>query len=95
MDNILAVATLTTIVHSLEKVGYDMFPSYWGILFGACYLGNLTMIGSTANIVALGILEKERKRFINFIDWLKPGLAIAVPELILATLLVYFQHFLA
>jgi len=95
MDNILAVATLTTIVHSLEKVGYDMFPSYWGILFGACYLGNLTMIGSTANIVALGILEKERKRFINFIDWLKPGLAIAVPELLLATLLVYLQHFLA
>ena len=94
MDNILAVATLITIIHSLERVGYNMFPSYWGILFGACYLGNLTMIGSTANIVALGIIEKERKRFIGFIDWLKPGLAIALPELLLATLLICIQHFL-
>lgn len=95
MDNILAVATLITIIHSLERVGYNVFPSYWGILFGACYLGNLTMIGSTANIVALGIIEKERKRFIGFIDWLKPGLAIALPQLLLATLPIYIQHFLA
>ncbi|MHC1586773.1 MAG: ArsB/NhaD family transporter [Candidatus Hecatellaceae archaeon] len=93
MDNILAVATLITIVHSLENIGLNVFASWWGILFGACYLGNLTMIGSTANIVALGILEKERKRFINFIDWVKPGLFIAVPELLLATGLLYLQHF--
>ena len=93
MDNILAVATLISIVHGLEAYGYHIFPAWWGLLFGACYLGNLTMIGSTANIVAIGIIEKERNRYINFIDWIKPGLAIAVPQLILATLLLMFQHY--
>lgn len=94
MDNILAVATLISIVHGLEAYGYHLFPVWWGLLFGACYLGNLTMIGSTANIVALGIIEKERRRYINFIDWLKPGLAIAIPQLALATLLLLTQHYM-
>lgn len=93
MDNILAVATLISIVHGLEAYGFNVFPNWWGLLFGACYLGNLTMIGSTANIVAIGIIEKERKRYINFLDWIKPGLAIAIPELLLATFLLILQHF--
>ena len=93
MDNILAVATLISVVHGLEAYGYHVFPTWWGMLFGACYLGNLTMIGSTANIVALGILEKERGRHIHFFDWFKPGLVIAVPQLTLATILLLLQHF--
>jgi len=93
MDNILAVATLVSVVHGLEAYGYHVFPTWWGMLFGACYLGNLTMIGSTANIVALGILEKERGRHIHFFDWFKPGLVIAVPQLTLATILLLLQHF--
>jgi len=94
MDNILAVATLISIVHGLEAYGYHLFPVWWGLLFGACYLGNLTMIGSTANIVAIGIIEKERKRYINFLDWIKPGIAIAIPQLVLATLLLLLQHYI-
>ncbi|MCX7830295.1 MAG: aminotransferase V, partial [Acidobacteria bacterium] len=35
-------------------------PLWWALLFGGCFGGNITLIGSTANIVALGILEKER-----------------------------------
>jgi Na+/H+ antiporter NhaD/arsenite permease-like protein len=92
MDNILAVATLLSIVHGLEAAGFDAFAAYWGLLFGACYLGNLTMIGSTANIVALGIVERERKLYINFLDWVKPGLVIAIPELALATVLLLIMH---
>ena len=94
MDNILAVATLISIVHGLEAYGYHLFPVWWGLLFGACYLGNLTMIGSTANIVAIGIIEKERKRYINFLDWIKPGIAIAIPQLVLATSLLLLQHYI-
>jgi len=63
-------------------------------IFGACYFGNLTMIGSTANIVVLGILEKERKPLMSLKDWFKPGLVIAVPRFILATSMLYVCHFL-
>jgi Na+/H+ antiporter NhaD/arsenite permease-like protein len=32
---------------------------WWALLRGACYGGNITMVGSTGNIVALGMLEKR------------------------------------
>ena len=36
------------------------------------------MIGSTANIVALGILEKEKNLKINFFYWLGIGLVVGI-----------------
>ena len=36
------------------------------------------MIGSTANIVALGILEKEKNLRINFFHWLGIGLTVGI-----------------
>jgi Na+/H+ antiporter NhaD/arsenite permease-like protein len=59
---------------------------WWALLFGACFGGNITAIGSTANIVALGILEKERKIRINFVGWLKLGLVIGVASMAIAYL---------
>jgi Na+/H+ antiporter NhaD/arsenite permease-like protein len=53
-------------------------PLWWALLFGGCFGGNITLIGSTANIVALGILEKERKIKISFFRWLKIGLVVGL-----------------
>jgi Na+/H+ antiporter NhaD/arsenite permease-like protein len=47
---------------------------WWALLFGACFGGNITMIGSTANIVALGMLEKRYRTRIVFMEWFKVGL---------------------
>jgi len=33
------------------------------------------MIGSTANIVALGMLEKRYRTRVNFLEWYRVGLA--------------------
>jgi Na+/H+ antiporter NhaD/arsenite permease-like protein len=49
-------------------------PLWWALLFGACFGGNITMIGSTANIVALGMLEKRSHIQMTFMKWLKIGL---------------------
>jgi len=54
-------------------------------------LGNLTLIGSTANTVALGILERDERIHISFGRWLRPGLLVAVPTLVLAHFLLYLQ----
>jgi Na+/H+ antiporter NhaD/arsenite permease-like protein len=51
---------------------------WWALLFGGCLGGNITMIGSTANIVALGILEKERDVKIEFLRWLKIGAVVGI-----------------
>jgi Na+/H+ antiporter NhaD/arsenite permease-like protein len=91
MDNVLAVATLIPVVTDLQEMGAAVDTLWWGLLFGGTFLGNLTLIGSTANIVALGILERDEGIHISFLRWLKPGLVIAVPTLLLAHLLIALQ----
>ena len=91
MDNVLAVATLIPVLEDLQGLGVFTRPLWWGLLFGGTLFGNLTMIGSTANIVALGILERDEGIHVRFGQWLAPGVAVAIPTLALATLLLYLQ----
>ncbi len=51
---------------------------WWAMLFGACFGGSITLIGSTANIVALGLLEKHGHVRISFWQWFKVGAVSAV-----------------
>lgn len=91
MDNVLAVATYVPIIEDVGRHGIDTFPLWWATLFGATLMGNLTLIGSTANIVAVGVMERRNLGEISFVEWLKPGVLIAVPTLLLATLLMLIQ----
>lgn len=91
MDNVLAVASFIPVVGDLAAAGVHVTPLWWGMLMGGTILGNLTLIGSTANIVAIGMLEREEKRGITFMEWFWPGLVTAVPSLLLATVLLYLQ----
>ena len=91
MDNVLAVATFIPIIKDIGAMGVNIFPLWWSILFGSTLLGNLTIIGSTANIVAAGLLEKRKVGEISFGEWLKVGIAIAIPALALAHLLLWLQ----
>ena len=45
MDNILAVATFIPIVNDIGNLGINNYPLWWGLLFGATFFGNLTLIG--------------------------------------------------
>ncbi len=90
LDNILVVATFIPIVADLGASGLPVQALWWGLLFGGALGGNATMIGSTANIVAVGMLEKE-KHPVRFGQWLGPGLAVTLPTLLLAFLLLALQ----
>lgn len=91
MDNVLAVSTFVPIVKDIGAMGIPTFPLWWSILFGSTLLGNLTIIGSTANIVAVGLMEKRKLGTITFVEWLKVGAIIAIPQLILAHMLLLAQ----
>jgi Na+/H+ antiporter NhaD/arsenite permease-like protein len=91
MDNVLAVATFIPILFDIEKSGIFVYPFWWGMLFGGTLYGNLTVIGSTANIVAMGMLEREYKQHIKFMAWLKPGFIVSTITITIALLLVYLQ----
>jgi len=74
LDNVVLVAALIPVVQSLVVMGFNGAPLWWALLFGGAYGGNITMIGSTANIVALGMLEKQFNYHMRFFKWLWIGL---------------------
>lgn len=78
LDNTVVVATYIPIVQSLGSLNTNIKPLWWAVLFGACYGGNITIIGSTANIIAMDILEKSRNVKISFFHWLKIGSVVGI-----------------
>jgi Na+/H+ antiporter NhaD/arsenite permease-like protein len=74
VDNVIFVAAFIPVVQELIGETATVHPLWWALLFGACFGGNITMIGSTANIVALGMLEKRYRTRINFLEWFRVGL---------------------
>ncbi len=60
IDNIPYIATMLPVTESIAlQLGVDPTILYFGLLAGATLGGNLTPIGASANITALGILRKE------------------------------------
>lgn len=91
MDNVLAVATFIPVVQDIGDLGIDNYPLWWLMLFGGTLFGNLTLIGSTANIVVIGMLERRKNEHITLKEWIKPGAIISIPTMALAALLVFLQ----
>jgi Na+/H+ antiporter NhaD/arsenite permease-like protein len=88
VDNIVFVAAFTPIIQSLVERSMDYSILWWALLFGACFGGNVTAIGSTANIVALGLLEKRGHACVTFLEWLKIGSIIGVLTALIAWLML-------
>lgn len=93
LDNVVLVAAFTPVVQSLQNLNMNLQPLWWALLFGGCLGGNITLVGSTANIVALGILEKERKARISFFQWFWIGLAVGVSTTCIVWLALLFLPF--
>jgi len=91
IDNVLAVSTFIPIVKDIGTAGIQSFSLWWAILFGSTILGNLTIIGSTANMVAVGVMERRKLGQIGFMEWLKAGIVVAIPSLLTAHLLIIAQ----
>lgn len=84
VDNIVFVAAFSPVIQVLQNndVGYSLL--WWALLFGACFGGNITAIGSTANIVALGMFEKRYHQHIGFMEWLKIGSIVGLATTLVA-----------
>ncbi len=60
IDNIPYIATMLPVTAGIANLmGIDPLVLYFGLLSGATLGGNLTPIGASANITAIGILHKE------------------------------------
>ncbi|NUN11129.1 hypothetical protein HUU53_00600 [Candidatus Micrarchaeota archaeon] len=92
LDNVLAVAVFVPLVHDLQNTAIAGDYLWWSLLFGATLFGNLTLIGSTANIVALGLIEKRGLPKISFMEWFKAGIVVVSVTVITAFGLLYLQY---
>lgn len=73
IDNMPVVVALSPVVSTLEEVGLPSAKAiFWGLLLGGCLGGNLTVVGSTANIVAAGIMERYGRE-VKVSEWLRIG----------------------
>lgn len=92
LANILAVAAFIPIVADLKAHG-AVCPTaiYWLMLFGGTFMGNMTSIGSTCNIIACGMADKRGHGTIYFRSWLKIGVIISLSSMALATFLLAIQ----
>jgi len=96
LDNVVLVAAFIPVVQGFANLNINLQPLWWALLFGGCLGGNITLIGSTANIVAIGILEKEKRLKISFLDWFWVGLTVGVvTTLIVMAALVFLPFYRA
>ncbi len=82
IDNIPYVATMLPVVQKIALLmnggaGVEPFVFYFGLLTGATLGGNLTPIGASANIVAIGILRKHGET-VRTRDFLRIGVPFTV-----------------
>ena len=83
-DNVVVVSGLAPVAQTLS-VELGTSAPWWALLFGGCYGGNMTMVGSTANIVALGILERKTGHLITLRYWLRVGLLASLIPMAIGT----------
>ena len=93
VDNIVFVSTFIPIIKKIVATAPAMQPLWWALLFGACFGGNITAIGSTANLVASSLLGKRYSIKVAFLEWLKVGVLVGVVSCAVATtvVLTYFR----
>ncbi len=73
VDNIPYVATMLPVLTAVTNtLGIEPYLLYFGLLSGATLGGNITPIGASANITAVGLLRKNGYE-VSFKDFMKIG----------------------
>jgi Na+/H+ antiporter NhaD/arsenite permease-like protein len=94
VDNIPYVASMIPVVQHLVEVlppsGNDGL--WWALAFGADFGGNLTIIGASANVVAIG-LAQARGTHISFWQFFRYGLPVTVVSVGMALPYVLTRYF--
>jgi Na+/H+ antiporter NhaD/arsenite permease-like protein len=94
VDNIPYVATMAPITGDLiqQMGGGGHQVMWWALALGADLGGNATAIGASANVVVLGIAERNRKP-ISFWYFTKYGLVVTAVTILISAAYVWARYF--
>lgn len=86
IDNIPFVTTMIPLIQHLGTIsGMNLTPLWWALSLGACLGGNGTIIGASANVIAVGMAEEQGFK-ITFRSFFK----VAFPLMLLTVVIASF-----
>jgi len=93
VDNIPFTATMLPVTAFLCKTipGAETGVLWWALALGACFGGNGTIIGASANVVTTGIAERAGFK-ISFYHYLKEAAPITIVSLVLASIFLLIAY---
>ncbi|MCX7956225.1 MAG: ArsB/NhaD family transporter [Patescibacteria group bacterium] len=102
VDNIPITVVFSKIIKEISSSGVDIFPLWWALSLGACFGGNMTLIGASANIVGIDIYNKNlndnnennKTEKINFGNFMKYGFLITIISLLISLFYLKLIFFL-
>ena len=93
VDNIPYVATMAPLVADLaEDAGNPGNVLWWALALGADLGGNATIVGASANVVVLGIAERNGYH-ISFLEFFKYGGIVALLTIALCVPYLWLRYF--
>ncbi len=93
VDNIPYVATMAPLVADLaEDAGNPGNVLWWALALGADLGGNATIVGASANVVVIGIAERNGYK-ISFLEFFKYGGIVALITVALCAPYLWLRYF--
>ncbi len=89
VDNIPYVATMLPVVQGIAAgMGVEPYVLYFGLLIGATLGGNLTPVGASANITAIGMLQREGY-IVKTRDFMRIGIPFSLVAVLSGSIFVW------
>lgn len=92
VDNIPFVATMIPMIYDMGAMGItNLEPLWWSLALGACFGGNGSLIGASANLIVAGLAAQEGHP-ISFRRFFVIGFPLMILSMIIVTLYVYIRY---
>lgn len=92
IDNIPFVATMIPVLKDVAVIsGIDLTPVWWSLSLGACLGGNGTIIGASANVIAVGLAEEHGHK-ITFGRFFRLAFPIMLLIVAICSVYIYFAY---
>lgn len=96
VNNIPFVATIIPVIENMGDTfgqGDALNPLWWSLVLGACFGGNGTLIGASANVMVASYASRAGHG-ISFMKYIKHGLPLTILSIIIANAYLWMRYFM-
>jgi len=94
IDNIPFVTTMIPLIKHMGEISdMNLTPLWWALSLGACLGGNGTIVGASANVIAVGLSKKQGHK-ISFKKFFVEAFPMMILTIILANVYIFLRYLL-